>query len=696
MKVGLRDNLRFGRALTTDELAEYVDVRQKAREVAGKQEKSILIIPSYSMPQSPEENTGMGHLASKNSGQLFDFFKAYLGVNVLEDLPPGQVQEAPDHKALYRPYSGTTISLGNHNINADFLTTYEYGYLLDKKEFDGIVKENTTQKIIDRINPSDIEKVNVTNDTIAHFENVVNEDSPFENALRKAFDKFESSSEGKISEMKKRFESYKTENSDWLEPKGIFEVLKRKHKQNFPPVWNDETDKNLYNPDFDEKLRKSRLEEIKNNNSKEIEFYKFKQFLAEEHLALGKKQLNEKGGKLFGDCPIGFSNDEVWANPKAFRKDHILSEFKFVALDYDKIKDENSESAKLLKRKVELCAKRYDGIRFDASWCYIKPKLLTNYDEVNKTGKVAYLNLGFSVMEMIEKTVKKVKGEDFDLKNLVHEIEADQNTFDAFEGGSTIMEPLRDRVKVYGSLHMNNDYGGWGYSDAMARKTGEFVLGPGNHDPLPLRQLAEEKDPMGKENMLHWKWIKERQVPILADILNLDIKKLAEDPVEFVKAKLAEPLMAKNNMIFYLDVFGRKERFNSQENAKSTDYRYKISQNFEADYHKSLQEGYGFNIMDSFEKIFKAKGYDQKHQELYKSIVKFRDILYEKGALTEKEANEKFPKPKPEPPKPLEPPKTKFKYTNLIIGGAIAMVVLIGALFAWKQKEASKASSGKG
>ena len=37
--------------------------------------------------------------------------------------------------------------------------------------------------------------------------------------------------------------------------------------------------------------------------------------------------------------------------------------------------------------------------------------------------------------------------------------------------------------------------------------------------------------------------------------------------------------------------------------------------------------------MDSLEKIFKAKGFDKSHNELYSKIVKFRDIL------TEKEAN---------------------------------------------------------
>ncbi len=49
-------------------------------------------------------------------------------------------------------------------------------------------------------------------------------------------------------------------------------------------------------------------------------------------------------------------------------------EWKVLSLDYDKIKDRDSASAKLLKRKVELHARRYDAIRFDVGWSYVVPE----------------------------------------------------------------------------------------------------------------------------------------------------------------------------------------------------------------------------------------------------------------------------------------------------------------------------------
>ncbi len=85
--------------------------------------------------------------------------------------------------------------------------------------------------------------------------------------------------------------------------------------------------------------------------------------------------------------------------------------------------------------------------------------------------------------------------------------------------------------------------------------------------------------------------------------------------MEYAKAKWAEPMTAKNNMMFYMDVFGREERFNMHGQNTTVhpekNFAYKIPENYKEVYHKAVQEGYGFNIMDSLEKVFKAKGLDR-------------------------------------------------------------------------------------
>ena len=79
-----------------------------------------------------------------------------------------------------------------------------------------------------------------------------------------------------------------------------------------------------------------------------------------------------------------------------------------------------------------------------------------------------------------------------------------------------------------------------------------------------------------------------------------------------------------------MDVFGREERFNEHRRGTETSFRYKVPSDYQKAYQNSLFEGFGFNIMDSLEKIFKANGLDKSNPELFAKIVKFKNILLEK------------------------------------------------------------------
>ena len=248
--------------------------------------------------------------------------------------------------------------------------------------------------------------------------------------------------------------------------------------------------------------------------------------------------------------------------------------------------------------------------------------------------------------------------------------------FRAFDDNGLI-QALRGRTKVYGSTHMHSEtYDKWGYTRAFEEKLGgkdEFILGVGNHDPQPLKQIAkgikEEisvYDANKQEFVSIFEDHKAPAIKPLAEELKLDPKSL-EDPVSFSKAKHAEPLMAKNHYSFYMNVFGREERFDMQgfntTRHPEKNYAYKVPSNYKEAYHKSLQEGYGFNVMDGMEKVFKAKGYEKSNPELYEKIVKFRDILQEK-----------------EPAKPTRKPNNK----NIKLLIAFAGIILAGTVFGLK------------
>lgn len=469
------------------------------------------------------------------------------------------VQDLPEGDFVTLHYGGSSFALGNQNINPELLTTSDYENLLTKEDFEEIVKANNTQ----------------TKETIANFHNVSGKDGAQEKALFKAFDRFKALDE--TSQLKQRYNTFVKENAAWL--------------------------------DFTRKTEPNK------------EFFKFKQFLATEHLNSARQKLNERGLKLCGDVQINFSKDEVEAFPKAFKKDHYVGvpSWTIPSLDYDTILDETSDSHKLLKQKVQLAAKRYDLLRMDAAWTYVTPVITPKGETKILDHNRKYM--ADNLLNLIEKWVQEVKGKDYDLKNILYEFDAGVEEFATYYDGKLI-PPIKDRVKLYNNTYMSND---WGSNEAFLNRgwpADTFSIGVGNHDSQPLRQIANDIP-----NSAGY-CPKQDSLEPLARILKLDMEVL-KNPVDFAKAKFAEPMMAKNNHMFFMDVFGREENFNEHARTYEKNFRYKVPENYQEAYHKSLQEGFGFNIMDSLEKVFKAKGLDSSHPELYSKIVKFKNILTE-------------------------------------------------------------------
>ena len=573
MKVSAVNNISFGRRLTQQETQEFEQIQKEAKQLVGQTGKSIFIVHDACLPQSASRNTGVSNLAAKESQEFFKFMKPLLGFNIVEVLPQGQVANSKG-SGLYCAYSGTALSLGNHQIAPELLTTEEFGRILKPEEYQKIVHAN----------------VKPDKDTIANYDNVMSYQGEQNKMLKVAHERFLALDEN--SPLKQKYNRYIQENSYWLDIPRSFE--------------------------------------------KDQEYFRFRQFLADEHLRIGKEALNKEGVKLCGDCLIGFSADEIAAYPKAFKQGYFIGDkdWELRALDYDALKDPSSDAAKLLKTKVQLFAKRYDMIRFDVGWAYLNPRL------AHESGNHTYTQyMGDTVLKFIENAVKEVKGEDFDLRNLIYEFEGG----DIFKPNSPeLMDEVKQRTKIFGSTHMHERDGDlWGSNDAFIRRSWDpdyFVVGVGNHDPQPLRQIAHNMPDTSMEDLRPHKY---DAIPPLSRILGIPEHILA-DPIEFAKAKWAEPMMARHNEMFYMDVLGREERFDMQNLNCVNDparnlsahrnYAYKIPADYRSAYHSAVEEGYGFNIMDSLEKIFKVKKLNESHPELFAKIVKFKDILLEKSA----------------------------------------------------------------
>lgn len=565
MKITASYSPIFQRRLKPSEEAEYSDVLQKGKSKAANTGlltgKSILIVPTPSLPQSKENNTGVGNLGTKDAQSFFDFAKKYWGINEVQILPSGHYHS---HAGEYLPYSGTSMDLGNHIINLkDFL---------NEDEFNKIVKSNSTT---DRVN----------------FANVVDLNSISEDMLKQLYKRMS-------PEMKQEFESYKQEYSTLLERKSLYRALREIHGTHEYKNWS-ELDKNLFNEDLvSVPLREKRISDIKAEKADTIEFYKFKNFLAEKSLKKAKAELNAKGLKLNGDMLCGFAYEEVWANPKAFLKDTTM-DWGLPVLDAS-----SPESEQILREKVNFYAKHFDGFRVDASWTYISPNIT---DRTN--GVKSKLFNGTKFLDIIDDEVKKVKGQNYDLNNIMHEFAADPNKDFSIYYNSILKPSVKDRVRIYTSSHLSK---GWGSAKNFLDRGWEpdkFIVGAANHDTGNLDPSPE-------------------QVEALSRILNIPESKL-KNKTEFIKAKFAEPLRAKNNMVFFLSALGYENKFQNFDN-HTLNWTAKIPENYEDVYVNALNKGTAYNPMDALEKQFKAQGLDKQEPELFRKIVKYRKILEEK------------------------------------------------------------------
>lgn len=532
MDIKINSAINFQRRLKPKEEDDYSAVLKQAKEKIGNTGKSILIVPTSSLPQETTNNTGVGTLNTQESARFFDFAQKYWGINEIQIQPSGQYH---NHKGQYPIYSGTSMDLGNHMIDIKSHCTEE--------EFKELVNANNQK-----------EKIN--------YSNVVEQFSKQEKILQKVYEREKNNVE---------FTKFKAENLQRLEPKALYRVLREINCTHDYKQWNN-TDKNLYTlPQIE---REKRIKEIYELKGKEIDFYKFKQFLAENDLQKAKQELNKKGLKLDGDFICGFSYDEIWSHPKAFLEGKTIK-WDLPALDLD-----SKDAEKLIREKVNIYAKRFDGLRIDASWIYVQP---------------SSKDYGDKILNVIDDEVKKVKGKDFDLHNVMHEFVASAEDFSLFEDNK--IKPYIDScVKIYTSDWLSND---WGTNKSFLERgwsKENFIIGATNHDSKPMK-------------------FDKNQAKFLSKILNIPYAKLTDEK-EFIKAKFAEPMMAYNNMIYFRDALNNK-----------TD---KIPANFEDKYFKDLENGKGFNPMDALEKAFRAKGLNEKEPELFRKIVKYRKILESK------------------------------------------------------------------
>ena len=601
MKINLNTfGTSFQKALPTSLKGDYKKTVREAKEALGIEDGlSILKIHSASMPKQDVFDTGIGKLNSDTALDFVDKMTFYTDTNAIKEFPKGQTTKHYDK--FYCPYLKTAVTFGEENINLLNLVQDKetYGDILSFNDIKGLNIDSNSGRII--------------------YENELgtDEDYPVLKPLRTAYENF-NGGRNIPEKLKEEFKKFKQQ--PLVEDTYTRLAL-------YPFIHDAEPD--LFRNFEYSFVKQNKFEKYKHQYEDEIEFFKFRQFIAKKEHDSAKEKINSKGVDLFGDCLIGFSNQEVWAHPDAFMKDTCIGlyEWGLPALNFEQILSPDSEAYKVFNDKISFFLNNYDGIRFDVGWCYAvartgeKGKSPVDYD------------MGHKVFDFINQRAKEIKGDDFDTKKLIYEMDGFDYLYKWGDGTTPpkISSNVKGVVNVLTTEWQNDDGFGWGspkFHLSHGLTQDELIMGTNNHDGSNLRRLAEREfeDNDRKTN-----------VSVLSKLFHIKPKDL-NDVKTFVKAKFAQLFTIKNQFLFQNDVMGIDEDMDDQ--TTSTDnYRTRFSRDFEKEYHLGLQNGTAFNLPESLKLAMEAKGLDKTNAEIYSKIAYYGNYLKEKGALTEKEAN---------------------------------------------------------
>ena len=601
----------FGRALTTKEKKEYEEVQKEAKRSLSI-DKTTATIFDFSVPSS-EKNTGIGTTFSQDAQKLAEFLKAMCGINSIQLQPQGEISNY-----VRSPYSATGFSLGMHIIDLTKLKDEKYGKLLSEEDLNSPYMTR------------------VSNTDSVDYDNVYAPDGQ-RAMLQKAYSRFKNLDAN--SKLKKEFETFKKENSYWVEKDALFEAAAIANGSKDMRTWNDR-DKNIFATKEGDQPRIAELKYVSDEaGNNVVEFEEFVQFIADKQQKESKAQFNAQGIDIYGDCQIGFSQKDFWAHKSAFYPNYEfgcdIGDGKYScwspAINFDRL---DGEAGELLFNKFDLFFKRYDGVRIDAAWQLIKPMICEPW---HNNGKDVFDNNGNKLGRKLDHQPHIKNNGQYIIKDIIlkaadknhvphHKVFLELlggNSYDSLDAvkhlGTTLIHITRyggdqwGRVKYYES-HGNNKY--------QNMKPGDYTIGPGTHDDYSLLEQVEN----GRERSGY-----------LSKDLHLNKHELEHSQQKLSEAVFAELFTTKNQFATLPDILGSRRRINVP-NTLDGNWSYRANPNYEREYFQNLAQGKGLNIADAYSKAIKAK-HNGRSSALTDKLDYFANILRQNGPMTTQEAD---------------------------------------------------------
>ena len=574
-----------------------VSTIKKALQALGKK-NFVFIMHNGSFPSAAGENTGFGTVNSNGGKKFLDYASGLF--DAIQMGPAGKTKASDSS-----PYTGTIFSNNPLFVDLKELTTDKWGKILSEKTFTQIVESNPNKN---------------TNKTSYSY--ITNQQA---HALSEAYSNFIKLDDKKLHA---EFESYKLENDSWLDKDSLYEALTIEHDNDYWPNWKNETDKKLFNPQtIEEKLEYGkRLDEISKKYSKEIDEYKFIQFVLSKQNLETKKYADSKGIKMIADRQVAFSDRDTWAYQSLFLDGWCLGcppdyfskdgqDWGFPVMDPNKMYNPDGslgEGGILMKNLYKkMFRENPGGVRIDHivglidPWVYKagkKPKpefgagrlySSPEHPELSKYAIAKIEDLNTELTPDKEKRVKHLTEEQIKLygrlieKIVIAAAQEEGLTKDAIvcEDLGTLTNPVASVMKKYELLGMRLTQFTVPTEDDdpyrcknIDKKCWAMI---GTHDNQPVTKWAKSLINT-HDGYLHVKNLVEDLFKEEADKDALIVKMTSD--AEFLKeTKLVElfACQAENIQIFFTDFFGMDETYNTPGTSGDKNWSLRLPDNFE-------------------------------------------------------------------------------------------------------------------
>ena len=622
----------FSRKLREEEKQGYKETLKQGLKVLDKE--LGIIVHNSTTPSKELENTGIGSLLSENARANF--------IPLLSTHGFSKIQQEPDN--LRRswnpsPYSPLTNGKNIYMIPLEKLTTGEYANILPLSALNYIVENRPNKE-----------------DNKVDFNYVVD---MYDKALNVAYSSFQRLSAenvdttSPIGKLTTEFKAYKAQNSEEQEPQAIFEILAREHKTDDWKTWN-KTDRNLYNAKTEKQAKKTdeRLSEIREKYAREIDFYYFKQMIAEREIESAKATNEESGIRILGDSPIAFTPVEEWQNQGIFLKDIALGcppdyfskdgqRWGFAVIDPETIFNEDGslgEGGKLMQKRYEkMFQSSSGGARIDHIIGLIDPFVYST-----KEDKMTPENSGRLYSSPEHKMLGKyAKSTDEEYAAILTKIVIPAAEKYGLTKDDIICEDLGEVTAPVARVMKNLELSGISVTqfDYRGRDTApEKVIMLGSHDNPSFIEYTQGKFDAAEASEADREKLAEKAHKLAMDTYTEDDdfdeyeENISKNKKDFMLASFVELFTspAKRIQVFFTDFFGIGKTYNKPGETEDC-WTLRMPDDIEGEYEENLRNEKGFNLPEIIARAIRHKGgkAEKENMALLASLDKYADILKE-------------------------------------------------------------------